>query len=244
MDGTVWRWLLYGMILSLLAAGAAMSASRARVAKTVKTASSVASSKDTYALALMHLNGTMVARDEPRAATLMEQAARQGYPPAMYYLGVFYHAGIGVAKDRKKAAYWLRRSAEAKNRDAQYAYGVILLAGDGTAANRQEGVEWIGKAAGQGDLQAKALLRNLVRYPGENGDGAKLVSPGHTTDEHAEPPPPVAVTGGLVLDQGAFSLRFSLPDLEQSPYPRTAEQEGLMDRLRGGNVEIIIPIGK
>lgn len=229
-------------VIWLLALGVAPAAPQPKKGKPPATRSQ--SAKEMYALALMHLNGTMVQKDEARAAKLMQQAADRGYVPAMYYLGVFYHGGIGVHRDRNKAGTWLHRAAELGNSDAEYAYGLMLLGGDGVAANREEGLEWIGRAARQGDQHAADFLRRLVSYRGSLSEDSLLTLPRKpAADDESDAPPPFEGKG-LVLDRKAFSLRFSLPDLGASPYPRIEGEEGLMDRLQGGNVEIIVPLGK
>jgi hypothetical protein len=48
-----------------------------------------------------------------------------------------------------------------------------------------------------------------------------------------------------MVDEGAFSLRFSLPEAERSgPYEPAKEQKSMLEQFQGGKVEIIIPLGK
>jgi hypothetical protein len=204
------------------------------------------SPRELHALALMYLNGTMVKRSEKEAARLMMQAAERGHVSSMYYLGVFYHGGMGVPRDHQKAADWLRKAAERGNAEAQYALALVLLSGDGVPADRQEAVEWLGKAAGQGDEEAKEFLQQLVAYRGASSH--------FETELKNLPPPELRMMNGqeqppqkpsLMLDEGAFSLKFSLPEAEKSgPYEPAKNEERLLDRFQGGKVEIIIPLGK
>ena len=228
-------------VIWLLALGVAQAAPQPKKGKS--SATRTQSAKEIYSLALMHLNGNMVKKDKAHAARLMQQAADRGYAPAMYYLGVFYHGGIGVRRDRNKAGIWLHKAAALGNADAEYAYGLMLLGGDGVAANREEGLEWIGRAARQGDQHAADFLRRLVSYRGVPPE-EPLLSPRHLSTDDRFEGPPQPQEKGIVLDQGDFSLRFSLPDLRTPAYPRIKGEESLFDRLQGGNVEIIVPLGK
>jgi hypothetical protein len=200
------------------------------------------SGKDLYTMALLSLHGTMVPRDEKLAFRLMEQAANKGHAPAVYYLGVFYHDGIGVKMDRQKAAAWLAKSADLCDPQGEFSYGLLLLAGDGVEPDREEGLELIGRAAGRGYVPAADFLKRLVSYRGPS-----------QRELLGEPRPQPVIEekdgrtgferGGLVVDKGEFSLKFSLPDLSEPPYPRVIGEDRLLDRIQGGKVELIIPLG-
>jgi TPR repeat protein len=241
------RGLTIGLLLAIsclpcVAQGKQAATSR----KPAHKATAAQSSRELHALALMYLNGTMVKRNEKESARLMMQAAERGHVPSTYYMGVFYHGGIGVPRDHQKAADWLRRAAERGYAEAQYALALVLLSGDGVPADRQEAVELLGKAAGQGDEAAAEFLKRLVAYRGPSS---------HIETELKNlPPPELKMMDGqeqppqkpsLMLDEGAFSLRFSLPEVERpGPYEPAKNDEGLLERFQGGKVEIIIPLGK
>jgi TPR repeat protein len=63
-------------------------------------------------LGLAYLNGDGVDMDLPKAADLLEKAARQGNSTAQYELGtLIFFGGDGVAQDKVKACGWLYTSA-------------------------------------------------------------------------------------------------------------------------------------
>lgn len=235
------------MLVAATAASFSAGAVKASAAKGDKHASrKTYSPRELHALALMHFNGTMVTRDEKEAARLMMQAAERGHVPSMYYVGVFYHGGMGVARDHQLAALWLRKAAERGYADAQYALGLVLLSGDGVSADREEAIEWLGKAAAQGDSLASAFLRQLVAYRGPGSDVVaelKALPPPEVRGVNGKEPSPQK--RGLMLDQGSFSLKFSLPEVDRNrPFKPGADEERLLDRLQGGKVELIVPIGR
>jgi hypothetical protein len=191
----------------------------------------------------MHLHGSIVQRDEKQAVRFMGQAAARGYVPAMYYLGVFHHDGIGTPRDRQQAAVWFGKAAEHCEPQAEYAYGMMLLAGDGVETDREEGLEMVGRAARQGYKPATDFLRRIVSYGGTQREELlgfpRGVPANGAVDDRTR-----FERGGLVLEQGDFTLKFSLPDLAEPPYPRVTGEEDLLDRLQGGRVEIVVPLGK
>ena len=177
----------------------------------------------------------------------VQAAAVKGKPDAAFRLAGWYYHGTGVVKDAGMAAFWLRKSASAGNADAQCAYAELLLAGDGVAENRSEAVEWLQKSAQQGNAQAKKLLHELLTYrgavPGEIRSPAQHGAPYLETKPRTEDS--IRLEGkGVLLDQGTFGLKFSLPSMNDPYAPLSAQKpEGvyqMLEKLQGGTFDIII----
>ena len=197
-----------------------------------------------FVLSLMYHHGDSVPRNPSAAARLMMLAAGQGHVRAQYYAGTFCYHGIGVAIDRRKAAEWFRRSAEQGDNEAQFAYGMMLLAGDGIATDRGEALKQLVAASGQGNEQARAVVKELLTYHMNDTGQAPLVKYG--VPQVLNQPSTrgsVSLEGkGLVLDQGRYGLKFSLPNLNDAYAPPRADAPGapnLWQKLQGGTFEII-----
>ena len=218
-----------------------------RVQKPRMKSSARQKKNDTFTLALMHYHGKLVKRDEAEAARLLRVAADEGDSRAMFYLGTFYDSGLGITKDHQKAAYWIRKAAARGHAQAQYAYGLLLLSGDGVAIDKVQAMEWLGKAAGNGNKMAAATLRDLVTLKRTHHDSLAS-QPGPSLNSASIPDAggmPRLADKGLILDQGAFSLKFSLPDMDAAKLPLTQKtEESLWNRLQGGKFEIIFPLEK
>ncbi|WP_298269238.1 tetratricopeptide repeat protein [Geobacter sp.] len=201
-------------------------------------------SRAAFMLALIYLDGAGVSRDPVAAARHMKTAAKGGLVRAQYYLGTFYHEGTGVGEDRRAAARWIGKAASAGDAEAQYAYGLLLLSGDGVPADKVQAIEWLGRASRQGNEGARDVLQELVSFRGRPTEVRAL----HPTISASSSSPrregndggPRLAEKGVILDEGEFSLKFSLPGLTgaRSPYP-TAVDENLWNRLQGGTFEII-----
>ncbi|HMN03237.1 tetratricopeptide repeat protein [Geobacter anodireducens] len=244
------------LALSMLAVAPVWAASR--TAKGAKAANGYAATQAAarrgdaaaaFRLALMHLDGNGAPRKPAEAARYMKMAAERGHVRAQYYLGTFYHEGTGVKRDSAAAAYWIGKAAAGGDAEAQYAYGMVLLSGDGVPVDKVRAMEWLGKASRQGNEGARDVLRELVAFQGRPTEIRSL----EPTISSAGP----AVRGetgatgarledkGVVLDQGEFSLKFSMPGLGSTGDPyRTTTDEKLWEHLQGGTFEIIYRPGK
>ena len=58
-------------------------------------------------LAILHLNGLGVPKDEAAARQWFESAAKKGHPNAMFELASMLHSGRGGPKDDEEAKLWL-----------------------------------------------------------------------------------------------------------------------------------------
>lgn len=204
-----------------------------------------------FRLALMLLNGTGVARNPSEAARLMKMAAEKGHRQAQYSLGALYYEGSGVKQDRRSAAGWIARAAAGGHVEAQYAYGMLLLSGDGVPGDKVAAMEWLGKASRQGSAGARDVLRQLVALPGRTTEIRSLdtlITAPRSAPSGAGTDGDAHLEGmGVILDQGEFSLRFSMPHLQDAidpTYPVTSPDKGVWDRLQGGTFEIIFRLGE
>lgn len=207
-----------------------------------------------FRLALMHLDGAGASRSPAEAARYMKMAAERGHVRAQYYLGTFYHEGTGVKRDRKAAARWIGKAAAAGDAEAQFAYGMLLLSGDGVAVDKVQAMEWLGKASRQGNEGARDVLQELVAFQGRPPElrtlGPELATaPSAPRSEVPDSGGPRLEGKGVVLNQGEFSLKFSMPDAKEADAASTTtpRSTGILDRLQeyqGGKFEIIYRPGK
>jgi hypothetical protein len=203
-------------------------------------------SRANFMLALMSFHGEGVPRNLKDAARFMRAAAERGNARAAFFLGTFYYHGTGVPQDKKEAARWIGRAAEIGYAEAQSAYGMLLLSGDGVPVDKEKAVEWLGKASRQGNDGARAVLRELVSLRGLPLGGPALDLGMMTKSEPGQPAvrdlSPRLEGKGVVLDRGAFSLKFSIPDVRDAYAPTgppSTTEQGILTRLQGGKFEII-----
>ncbi|WP_286351994.1 tetratricopeptide repeat protein [Geobacter sulfurreducens] len=247
------------LALSMLAVAPVPAASRAaKGTKAAKAANGYAATqaaarrgdaKAAFRLALMHLDGSGAPRKPTEAARYMKMAAERGHARAQYYLGTFYHEGTGVKRDSAAAALWIGKAAAGGDAEAQYAYGMVLLSGDGVPVDKVRAIEWLGKASRQGNEGARDVLQELVAFQGRPTE-IRALEPSISAAGPAHRPE-AGTTGarlegkGVVLDQGEFSLKFSMPGLGNTGDPyRTTTDEKLWEHLQGGSFEIIYRPGK
>ncbi|WP_236685546.1 tetratricopeptide repeat protein [Geobacter pickeringii] len=202
-----------------------------------------------YMVALRYLYGSGTPRDPAAAARYMKMAAERGLVRAQYYLGTFYYEGIGVRQDRRAAARWIGRAASAGDAEAQYAYGMLLLAGDGVPVDKVTAIDWLGKASRQGNEGARDVLQELVSFRGRPVEIRSLdptvAAPAPTPRSEGSDGGPRLAEKGVILDQGEFSLKFSLPGFSETRTTSpAAPDEKLWNRLQGGTFDIIYRPGK
>jgi TPR repeat protein len=64
------------------------------------------------AMAVVHLRGQVVNKDEAKAVEWMTKAAEGGFAAAQHELGILYLNGTGVEKSAGKAAAWFQKAAD------------------------------------------------------------------------------------------------------------------------------------
>lgn len=196
-----------------------------------------------FMLSLMYQSGEGGPRNPAESFRLMRVAAEMGDVRARYYLGTFYYQGVGTQVDRQAAGNWFRKSAEGGFADAQLAYGMLLLSGDGVAVDKAQAVEWIGKAARQDNGRAREALQGLLTYHGQHAvspmtDCAQSV---YLSEKQPNGNQLRLEGKGVLLDQGTFGLKFSLPTLYDAYAPQNqATPHPLWEHFQGGTFDIII----
>jgi len=196
-----------------------------------------------FMLSLMYQFGDGVPNNPAEAFRLMRIAAEMGDNRARYFLGSFYYQGFGTPVDRPMAGTWFRKSAENGFDDAQLAYGMLLLSGDGVAQDKAQAVEWLGKAARQGNGRAREVLRELLTYRGQLAPTPMPGAAQSTSQmEKQQNENQLRLEGkGVLLDQGTFGLKFSLPTLYDAYAPQNqSTARPLWEHFQGGAFDIII----
>ena len=95
--------------------------------------------------------------EQDRAATELEQIARQGDPHAQYLMGLLYRDGGLLVPDAEQAKHWLELSAQ-ELPDAQYALGKLYLSDDSDIHHPAKGLFWLQRAADSGHEYAAYRL--------------------------------------------------------------------------------------
>ena len=95
--------------------------------------------------------------EQDRAATELEQIARQGDPHAQYLMGLLYRDGGLLVPDAEQAKHWLELSAQ-ELPDAQYALGKLYLSDDSDMHDPAKGLYWLQQAVDSGHEYAAYRL--------------------------------------------------------------------------------------
>lgn len=176
----------------------------------------------------------------------MQSAAIKGHAKAAYFLGTYYYHGVGTAVDKASAVFWIKKAAEAGIIEAELGYGLLLLSGDGVAVDRSAALEWIGKAAKKNNAKAREVLQELLSYRGSgmaDVSALSLKSYPEAVRKNSAGDTLRLEGKGVLLDQGTFGLKFTLPPLYDPLAPSTLQKNGLsqmLERLQGGTIDIII----
>lgn len=205
-------------------------------------AASTQHARAAFILSLMYQAGEGVPHNPAESFRLMRIAAEKQDVRAQYFLGTFYYQGIGTPVDHQDAGTWFRKASENGFDDAQLAYGMLLLSGDGVPVDKSQAIEWLGRAARQNNVRAKEVLKELVTYRGQ--PFAPLItdgSPYTVNQEKQQNDSLLRLEGkGVVLDQGSFGLKFSLPTLYDAYAPRNeVSVHPVWEKLQGGTFDII-----
>ena len=107
------------------------------------------------------------ARNYPKAAYWLGEAAQTNHPRAQYKLGILYAHGWGVPKDSIQAVEWFVRSAQNGYAPARYHLGWMYHKGDGVARDDDRAIRLLEQAAGQGMAAAHLALGRFY----EHGEG-------------------------------------------------------------------------
>lgn len=203
---------------------------------------SVKNARAAFMLSLMYYNGEGVPRNSAEAVRLMQIASMLGDYRAQYYLGTFCYQGVGSQVDRVSAAAWFRLSAESGYDEAQLAYGMVLLSGDGVVQDKGRAILWLSKAAQQNNSRAREVIGELLTYRGQPNPSpvaGEVAASTNTAASQGESK--LRLEGkGLILDQGQYGLKFSLPTLYDAYAPQVQlPSHSIWEKLQGGMFEII-----
>jgi TPR repeat protein len=103
---------------------------------------------------------------DPDGALVALEAMAETDPAAAYDLGMRLFRGDGFPRDSYGAIAWMRAAAEAGDVRAATALGRVYLTGlDETGRDLREARAWLGVAAGRGDREAAALLKEAEATP-------------------------------------------------------------------------------
>ena len=129
-----------------------------------------------YRLGLGHLNGEGVAKDERRAAELLESAAERGHRDAQYILGITHARQDLPAYDPARAVMWLSRAGEGGHPLAANALAAIYAEGRGVPKEPAWAAVWYRRAAERGHADS-AFALGLIYVAG--GGVARDIAEAH-----------------------------------------------------------------
>jgi len=205
-------------------------------------AAAATSPRAAFMLSLMYHYGEGVPQKPAEAVRLMRIAAERGDVRAQYYMGTFYFQGVCSQVDRQAAAAWFRKSAVAGYAEAQLAYGMVLLSGDGVTQDKAQAIEWLSKAAQQNNSKAREVIGELLTYRGQPNVSPSVceIAAGPGSAQFQAENQLRLESRGLILDQGQYGLKFSLPTLYDAYAPQTQiSSHSIWEKLQGGTFEII-----
>jgi len=123
-------------------------------------------------LGLMYQQGQFVPQDDALAIHWLRRAAEQGQVDAQNQLGLFYKGAPSVsAPDDQADALAIElfsNAAKQGHTEAQYNLGLLYKVGKGISQSYTEARYWLSKAAEQGYLQARNILRLMPPIPMTN----------------------------------------------------------------------------
>ncbi|KAK8896208.1 hypothetical protein M9Y10_014103 [Tritrichomonas musculus] len=130
-------------------------------------------SKALYNLAIMHMKGEGVEKDEVKAREYFEKAAQLNNKDALLNLGLMYYEGTaGVRKDKTMAFDCYKRSADLGNDKAQLNLALMCQKGEGCDIDKEMAKKYFQLAADQGNTQAQINL-GLLLLGGDEDDQDK-----------------------------------------------------------------------
>lgn len=165
---------LFLTALSLALAGCAAMSGPTLTERTVKN-------DQLYEQAKAALAGTESKQPDYRtAASLYEEAARNGSAEAAYALAAMYRDSLIADKDddatRQKAFFWMREAAVGGWPQAMYELAVFYYEGKGVEPDPKESLAWLEKAAARNNVLAQRFLGALY-LNGAHADGKVTVKP-------------------------------------------------------------------
>lgn len=98
----------------------------------------------------------------PAIAGLQSKAMLLGFAKNQYDLGMAYYDGTKIPRNTAKAIEWLNLASEKNYAPAKVTLAKMLLSGDGVKPNQALAMQLLQQAVGQGDEQAKQILKNIA----------------------------------------------------------------------------------
>lgn len=130
----------------------------------------------TYELAVAHMEGHLVDRDEKRAKDLFLKASREDHTRSLAYLGYMAENGLGGLTEIYAAREWYEKAAEGGSRYAMERL-VDLYSGKANAnigLNRAKMQKWQVRLADNGDADTAIELAESLSGSAEPGDVQKV----------------------------------------------------------------------
>jgi len=113
------------------------------------------------ALGDMYTKGTLVPKNDAKAAQWYRRAAEQGDAHAQLNLGASYAAGRGVPQDDADAVKWYRLAADQGDALAQFYLGGMYSSGRGVPQNCVLALMWLDVSSARG-IQSAAIHRDQL----------------------------------------------------------------------------------
>ena len=158
-----------------------------KIAKSVLTSGNVPKNAMKICLiAEMYEHGIGVSKDNFKAVTLYEKAAKKEFPLAMFRLGMIYLE----KKEYTKALAWFKKAADLQNGDAMGEIGKLHILKRIPNSNIDEAVVWLERGVESGS----AIAMNSLAYVLHNGlDGNRdIIKAVNLLKQAAEKEDPVA----------------------------------------------------
>ena len=98
-----------------------------------------------YKLGLAYELGRGAGRDDAKASSLYEAAARGGHVKAMFAYAISLDEGRGLSRDPAKAVEWFQHAAAKGSAKAQFSLGIRFAEGRGVARDPGRALHWFEK---------------------------------------------------------------------------------------------------
>ena len=188
----------------------------------------------------MLLRGEGVPRDDARAVTLLEKAARAGHSAAAFRMGMLLaHGENGVVKDPERALAYFRAAAAGGEKEAFFNIGAAYASARGVKRDYGEALGWLIVARQRGaDANAenslRAQIKNQPAWIAKGERRAKEIEQDFTGKKVVEFLPPAAA-----LDAAADASALT-PTAEATAKPTDTLKPGVSpkpaDALRPGDL--------
>ena len=129
-----------------------------------------------FNLALCHMHGWGVPKDEAQAARLFINAAQQNHGLSMFYTGYCYLHGLGVPQSDTLAHEWITRAAENEVMQAFFYLALIYFCGWGVPARSAKALYYLLRATDSNYTPAIRLTDFILQAHAGNTKAAEEAS--------------------------------------------------------------------